>query len=192
MVPGERELECAYMWGLGPLPLLLQQTLFRIQISASPTSTLRTFTDAVTAALLRSQRACELQASGCYAGRSSGRPGGRVCCWPGGDAAGPAVCRQVERADRCTCFFPVLSGPDRAALPVVATVFDKLNQEYKRYLDAEQSYAAVSDHRRCAGGPSPPPVVVAAAGNGSNSGPCIPSPLVPLLVWVYLLDFTFR
>lgn len=89
--------------------------------------------------------------------------------------------RQVERADWCTCFFPVLSGPDRAALPVVATVFDKLNQEYKRYLDAEQSYAAVSDRRRCAEGSSP--VVVAAAGNGSNSGPCIPSPLVPPLVW---------
>ncbi|XP_045429839.1 regulator of MON1-CCZ1 complex isoform X2 [Pipistrellus kuhlii] len=39
----------------------------------------------------------------------------------------------------------MLSGPDRAALPVVATVFDKLNQECKRYLDAEQSYAAAAE-----------------------------------------------
>ncbi|KAM7125807.1 regulator of MON1-CCZ1 complex isoform 1-T1 [Molossus nigricans] len=34
----------------------------------------------------------------------------------------------------------VLSEPDRASLPMIATVFDKLNHEYKRYLDAEQSY----------------------------------------------------
>nr|KAF6330874.1 regulator of MON1-CCZ1 [Myotis myotis] len=39
----------------------------------------------------------------------------------------------------------MLSGSDRAALPVVATVFDKLNQEYKRYLDAEQSYAVAAE-----------------------------------------------
>uniref|UniRef100_A0A8D1GJH1 Regulator of MON1-CCZ1 n=2 Tax=Sus scrofa TaxID=9823 RepID=A0A8D1GJH1_PIG len=34
----------------------------------------------------------------------------------------------------------VLTESDRATLPVIATVFDKLNQEYKKYLDAEQSY----------------------------------------------------
>lgn len=39
--------------------------------------------------------------------------------------------------------FPVLSESDRAALPVIATVFDKLNHEYKKYLDAEQSYTTV-------------------------------------------------
>uniref|UniRef100_A0A7N9IGE6 Regulator of MON1-CCZ1 n=1 Tax=Macaca fascicularis TaxID=9541 RepID=A0A7N9IGE6_MACFA len=35
----------------------------------------------------------------------------------------------------------MLSESDRASLPVIATVFDKLNHEYKKYLDAEQSYA---------------------------------------------------
>ncbi|XP_021069840.1 regulator of MON1-CCZ1 complex [Mus pahari] len=34
----------------------------------------------------------------------------------------------------------MLSESDRAALPVIATVFDKLNHEYKKYLDADQSY----------------------------------------------------
>ncbi|KAF6089199.1 regulator of MON1-CCZ1 [Phyllostomus discolor] len=34
----------------------------------------------------------------------------------------------------------MLSEADRAALPVIATVFDKLSHEYKKYLDAEQSY----------------------------------------------------
>ncbi|XP_057360076.1 regulator of MON1-CCZ1 complex isoform X2 [Manis pentadactyla] len=34
----------------------------------------------------------------------------------------------------------MLSESDRATLPVIATVFDKLNHEYKKYLDAEQSY----------------------------------------------------
>uniref|UniRef100_A0A8D0YWA4 Regulator of MON1-CCZ1 n=1 Tax=Sus scrofa TaxID=9823 RepID=A0A8D0YWA4_PIG len=38
------------------------------------------------------------------------------------------------------CLLPVLTESDRATLPVIATVFDKLNQEYKKYLDAEQSY----------------------------------------------------
>uniref|UniRef100_A0A4W6FSQ6 Regulator of MON1-CCZ1 n=1 Tax=Lates calcarifer TaxID=8187 RepID=A0A4W6FSQ6_LATCA len=33
----------------------------------------------------------------------------------------------------------------RGVLPVVATVFDKLNQVYKEYLEAEQSYTVVSD-----------------------------------------------
>ncbi|KAK7826867.1 hypothetical protein U0070_026463 [Myodes glareolus] len=34
----------------------------------------------------------------------------------------------------------LLAESDRATLPVIATVFDKLNHEYKKYLDAEQSY----------------------------------------------------
>ncbi|KAM9225391.1 regulator of MON1-CCZ1 complex isoform 3-T3 [Dugong dugon] len=39
----------------------------------------------------------------------------------------------------------VLSESDRATLPVIATVFDKLNHEYKRYLDAEQSYTMAAE-----------------------------------------------
>lgn len=39
---------------------------------------------------------------------------------------------------------PVLDGQEKGSLPVVATVFDKLNQVYKDYLDADQSYTAVS------------------------------------------------
>ncbi|OCT92310.1 regulator of MON1-CCZ1 complex isoform X1 [Xenopus laevis] len=34
----------------------------------------------------------------------------------------------------------ILTQSDRALLPVIATVFDKLNSEYKKYLDAEHSY----------------------------------------------------
>nr|XP_034981328.1 regulator of MON1-CCZ1 complex isoform X2 [Zootoca vivipara] len=34
----------------------------------------------------------------------------------------------------------VLSEPDGGSLSVVATVFDKLNHEYKKYLEAEQTY----------------------------------------------------
>uniref|UniRef100_A0A8B9U470 Mic1 domain-containing protein n=1 Tax=Anas zonorhyncha TaxID=75864 RepID=A0A8B9U470_9AVES len=33
--------------------------------------------------------------------------------------------------------------PERGSLPVIATVFDKLNHEYKKYLEAEQSYTMV-------------------------------------------------
>lgn len=39
----------------------------------------------------------------------------------------------------------VLEGGEKGSLPVVATVFDKLNQVYKEYLEAEQSYTVVSD-----------------------------------------------
>lgn len=39
---------------------------------------------------------------------------------------------------------PVLEAQENGSLPVVATVFDKLNQVYKEYLEAEQSYTAVS------------------------------------------------
>lgn len=38
----------------------------------------------------------------------------------------------------------MLIGGDKGNLSVVATVFDKLNQVYKDYLDAEQAYTAVS------------------------------------------------
>uniref|UniRef100_A0A8C3CW27 Regulator of MON1-CCZ1 n=1 Tax=Cairina moschata TaxID=8855 RepID=A0A8C3CW27_CAIMO len=37
----------------------------------------------------------------------------------------------------------MLSEPERGSLPVIATVFDKLNHEYKKYLEAEQSYTMV-------------------------------------------------
>ncbi|KAI3355541.1 hypothetical protein L3Q82_018371 [Scortum barcoo] len=38
-----------------------------------------------------------------------------------------------------------LEGGEIGSLPVVATVFDKLNQVYKDYLEAEQAYNVVSD-----------------------------------------------
>ncbi|XP_054046724.1 regulator of MON1-CCZ1 complex isoform X3 [Rissa tridactyla] len=37
----------------------------------------------------------------------------------------------------------MLSEPERGSLSVIATVFDKLNHEYKKYLEAEQSYTLV-------------------------------------------------
>lgn len=45
-------------------------------------------------------------------------------------------------------FSSVLTGGDKGNLSVVATVFDKLNQVYKEYLDAEQAYTAVG-YRYC-------------------------------------------
>lgn len=42
-------------------------------------------------------------------------------------------------------FYSVLEGGEKGSLPVVATVFDKLNQVYKDYLEAEQSYTVVSE-----------------------------------------------
>lgn len=41
-------------------------------------------------------------------------------------------------------FIAVLSEPDRGSLSVIATVFDKLNHEYKKYLEAEQTYNMAS------------------------------------------------
>uniref|UniRef100_A0A4W2DP19 Regulator of MON1-CCZ1 n=1 Tax=Bos indicus x Bos taurus TaxID=30522 RepID=A0A4W2DP19_BOBOX len=41
----------------------------------------------------------------------------------------------------------MLTESDRATLPVIATVFDKLNQEYKKYLDAEQNYTMETPHK---------------------------------------------
>ncbi|CAM4723626.1 unnamed protein product [Leuciscus chuanchicus] len=43
----------------------------------------------------------------------------------------------------------MLIGGDKGNLSVVATVFDKLNQVYKEYLDAEQAYTAVSIFHVC-------------------------------------------
>ncbi|NXS44283.1 RMC1 protein, partial [Balaeniceps rex] len=37
----------------------------------------------------------------------------------------------------------VILSPERGSLSVIATVFDKLNHEYKKYLEAEQSYTMV-------------------------------------------------
>eukprot|EP00070_Physeter_catodon_P029455 XP_028336349.1 regulator of MON1-CCZ1 complex isoform X1 [Physeter catodon] len=47
----------------------------------------------------------------------------------------------------------MLTESDRAALPVIATVFDKLNQEYKKYLDAEQSYTLALEAGQSRSGP---------------------------------------
>ncbi|KAF4024912.1 hypothetical protein G4228_016922 [Cervus hanglu yarkandensis] len=47
----------------------------------------------------------------------------------------------------------MLTESDRATLPVIATVFDKLNQEYKKYLDAEQSYTMAVEAGQSRSGP---------------------------------------
>ncbi|XP_061026372.1 regulator of MON1-CCZ1 complex isoform X3 [Eubalaena glacialis] len=47
----------------------------------------------------------------------------------------------------------MLTESDRATLPVIATVFDKLNQEYKKYLDAEQSYTLALEVGQSRSGP---------------------------------------
>uniref|UniRef100_G3N758 Regulator of MON1-CCZ1 n=1 Tax=Gasterosteus aculeatus aculeatus TaxID=481459 RepID=G3N758_GASAC len=39
----------------------------------------------------------------------------------------------------------ILAGGERGSLPVVAVVFDKLNQVYKEYLEAEQTYSAAME-----------------------------------------------
>ncbi|XP_068568876.1 regulator of MON1-CCZ1 complex [Cebidichthys violaceus] len=39
----------------------------------------------------------------------------------------------------------ILEGGEKGSLPVVATVFDKLNQVYKEYLEAEQSYTVAME-----------------------------------------------
>ncbi|KAM6135556.1 regulator of MON1-CCZ1 complex isoform 2-T2 [Pterocles gutturalis] len=41
----------------------------------------------------------------------------------------------------------MLSEPERGSLSVIATVFDKLNHEYKKYLEAEQSYTMEAPHK---------------------------------------------
>ncbi|KAM7175845.1 regulator of MON1-CCZ1 complex [Macrochelys suwanniensis] len=47
----------------------------------------------------------------------------------------------------------MLSEPDRGTLAVIATVFDKLNHEYKKYLEAEQSYTMVVETGQSRGNP---------------------------------------
>nr|XP_014426016.1 regulator of MON1-CCZ1 complex isoform X3 [Pelodiscus sinensis] len=47
----------------------------------------------------------------------------------------------------------MLSEPERGTLAVVATVFDKLNHEYKKYLEAEQSYTMVVETGQSRGNP---------------------------------------
>ncbi|XP_050797945.1 regulator of MON1-CCZ1 complex isoform X2 [Gopherus flavomarginatus] len=47
----------------------------------------------------------------------------------------------------------MLSEPDRGMLAVIATVFDKLNHEYKKYLEAEQSYTMVVETGQSRGNP---------------------------------------
>ncbi|KAG7222957.1 hypothetical protein INR49_029179 [Caranx melampygus] len=39
----------------------------------------------------------------------------------------------------------ILEGGEKGSLPVVATIFDKLNQVYKEYLEAEQSYTVAME-----------------------------------------------
>uniref|UniRef100_A0A3Q2QLV7 Regulator of MON1-CCZ1 n=1 Tax=Fundulus heteroclitus TaxID=8078 RepID=A0A3Q2QLV7_FUNHE len=57
---------------------------------------------------------------------------------------------------RRDCKMVILSvcsqSQEKASLPVVATVFDKLNQVYKEYLEAEQSYAAATESGTSRGG----------------------------------------
>ncbi|XP_073187494.1 regulator of MON1-CCZ1 complex isoform X6 [Lepidochelys kempii] len=47
----------------------------------------------------------------------------------------------------------MLSEPDRGTLAVIATVFDKLNHEYKKYLEAEQNYTMVVETGQSRGNP---------------------------------------
>lgn len=51
--------------------------------------------------------------------------------------------------NKCISWSSVLIGGNKGNLSVVATVFDKLNQVYKEYLDAEQAYTAVSIFHVC-------------------------------------------
>lgn len=51
----------------------------------------------------------------------------------------------IPRADNAAPSLSVLEGGEKGSLPVVATVFDKLNQVYKEYLEAEQTYTVVSE-----------------------------------------------
>lgn len=60
-----------------------------------------------------------------------------------------------DRTEPSLCLFPVLEGGAKGSLPVVATVFDKLNQVYKGYLEAEQSYAAATGAGPGRGGTAP-------------------------------------
>ncbi|XP_058878056.1 regulator of MON1-CCZ1 complex-like isoform X2 [Acipenser ruthenus] len=48
----------------------------------------------------------------------------------------------------------VLNGSDKGNLSVIATVFDKLNQVYKEYLEAEQSYPVAGETGQSRGNPA--------------------------------------
>ncbi|XP_033848535.3 regulator of MON1-CCZ1 complex-like [Acipenser ruthenus] len=50
--------------------------------------------------------------------------------------------------------FQMLNGPDKSNLSVIATVFDKLNQVYKEYLEAEQSYTMAVETGQSRGNPA--------------------------------------
>uniref|UniRef100_A0A8D0DQK5 Regulator of MON1-CCZ1 n=1 Tax=Salvator merianae TaxID=96440 RepID=A0A8D0DQK5_SALMN len=49
----------------------------------------------------------------------------------------------------------MLSEPDRGSLAVIATVFDKLNHEYKKYLEAEQTYNMILESGQSRSNPPP-------------------------------------
>ncbi|XP_007435370.1 regulator of MON1-CCZ1 complex [Python bivittatus] len=49
----------------------------------------------------------------------------------------------------------MLNEPERGSLSVIATVFDKLNHEYKRYLEAEQAYTMALETGQSRGNPPP-------------------------------------
>ncbi|MGH0133737.1 UNVERIFIED_CONTAM: hypothetical protein FKN15_025419 [Acipenser sinensis] len=50
--------------------------------------------------------------------------------------------------------FQLLNGSDKGNLPVIATVFDKLNQVYKEYLEAEQGYTVAVETGQSRGNPA--------------------------------------
>ncbi|MBN3284617.1 RMC1 protein, partial [Polyodon spathula] len=50
--------------------------------------------------------------------------------------------------------FQMLNGPDKSNLSVIATVFDKLNQVYKEYLEVEQSYTMAVETGQSRGNPA--------------------------------------
>lgn len=90
----------------------------------------------------------------------------------------------------------MLSESDRATLPVIATVFDKLNHEYKKYLDAEQSYTmAVEAGQSRSNPPLKRPVRTQAVVDQSDVYTHVLSPFVenketpPKFVIAVLMDY---
>ncbi|XP_034718710.1 regulator of MON1-CCZ1 complex-like, partial [Etheostoma cragini] len=55
----------------------------------------------------------------------------------------------------CVVLSSVLEGGEKGSLPVVATVFDKLNQVYKDYLEAEQTYTVAMESGPSRGSAAP-------------------------------------
>uniref|UniRef100_M4AEM9 Regulator of MON1-CCZ1 n=1 Tax=Xiphophorus maculatus TaxID=8083 RepID=M4AEM9_XIPMA len=64
----------------------------------------------------------------------------------------------LRRRDCKMVILSVCSQSEKGSLPVVATVFDKLNQVYKEYLEAEQSYTAMESGPSRGGGAQKRPV----------------------------------